>query len=319
MGNKYYLDKNTLEYKIVENNWHNIFKQLAKTLSYGVLIAIVYWLFTFTGILPSVKTKLLSQVNGTLVNDLKDINLRFDSISNQLAEIQNRDDNFYRVISQLDPLSSTIRQAGFGGTNQYEHLNSYIYSELYIESNKKSDILNKQLKLQAQSYDTVYSSVKTIGDSIFAAPAIQPLSPYDFYRISSPFGYRVHPVTGTYIHHDGIDLAADIGKPIYATGSGKVISANGSEYGYGNRVIIDHGFGYKTLYAHLSKIMVIEGQTVKRGSVLGLVGNTGTSTGPHLHYEVIYKNTKMNPVLFYVNDLTDAEYKEMIKSYSFLN
>ncbi len=316
MAKKYFLDRETLTYKPIENGFTLWLKRSLKVVVIACIGGTLFWTLSYVGVLPSVKSTFLAQLNQYFINELAQLNQEFDHISNKLAEIQDRDDNCYRVISKQQPLPATVRQAGFGGVNKYENLMGSIHHEMLIESNLKSDIILSQIELQANSYDTVYSSILKLSDSINSVPAIQPVSPRGVVRISSLFGSRVHPITGIPTMHDGIDMAGNIGTPIYCTGKGVVINVGYSVAGYGNKVVVDHGFGFKTLYAHLNEIIVKEGQEVVRGTQIGTMGNTGSSTGPHLHYEVIFDDKKINPINYYLNDLSDTEYREMIKSLS---
>lgn len=316
MRHKYLLDSENLVFIKEEKSLKDYIKSLSKYTAIGTALALVAWLTFFTGIFESPESNLLNTKNSYLISEVEHINAKFDSVSSFIAEIQYRDDNCYRVISQIEPLPKSVRKAGFGGSNNYENLEGFFNSNLIIQSNKKSDILLKQLNLQAQSYDTVIYVAKSLNDSLLSVPAILPISPMDFYYISSAFGNRIHPLTGKYHRHDGIDYAANVGKPIYATGKGIVTRVSKSRVGYGNRVVVSHGFSFKTLYAHMNEIYVSKGDTVLRGECIGTVGNTGTSTGPHLHYEVIYRNVKRNPKYYYINDLSDREYQDMVKLFS---
>lgn len=279
----------------------------------GIILALGIWAFSFSNLIDSPKKHILQKRGEVLVEQLGGLNIQFDSITNQLAYIQNRDDNLYRVVSQLKPIPESERKMGFGGINSYQSLEGYASSDLLIESNKRSDILKRQLSLQVKSFNDVFRSVLKLNDSLLSVPAISPVSPYDYHRISSPFGMRVHPITGKVQKHDGIDFAARVGKPIYATGNGIVTRLSKSSKGYGNRISIQHGFGFKTVYAHLNEMDVSLGDTIVRGQKIGTVGNTGTSTGPHLHYEVIYNKKKYNPKNYYMNDLSADEFNSMLK------
>lgn len=294
-------------------------KHLIKILKYiatGIILGSIVFLISIFGSIESPEKIIIERQNAQLLTDIDSINQEFNKVVSFLSDIQDRDDNVYRVISKTHPLSASIRQAGFGGIDKYTNLQGYSNSDLLINLNKKSDILLNQLMVQNKSYDTVINLVLYKEDSLLSIPAIAPVAPHDYFRISSPFGYRVHPITGRVTMHDGIDFAANPGRPIHASGSGTVISVKHSREGYGNRIIIDHGFGFKSLYAHCSKIYVKAGDKIQRGQLIGLVGNTGSSTGPHLHYEVIKNNHKMNPKSFYINDLTQSEYRDMITSLS---
>lgn len=315
MGKRYILDKDDLVYKKQPITIKAIVQKNYWLLITGFVAGIFIWGTAYFNIIGSPKQYYLDVRESKLLSKLSNINAQFDSISNDLGRVQNRDDNFYRVISQLNPIPATIRQQGFGGINNYTNLEGYLNSDLLIESNKRSEIIEKQLSLQIKSLDTIYRSVKTLNDSLLSTPAIAPMSPHGYYRISSPFGIRIHPISGKRIMHDGVDFAAKIGSNVYATGNGVVSIITRSNNGYGNRVTIKHGFGFQTVYAHLNTIMVQLGDTVYRGQKIGTSGNTGTSTGPHLHYEVIYGRHKQNPCSFYINDLTSKEYVDMLNTF----
>jgi murein DD-endopeptidase MepM/ murein hydrolase activator NlpD len=230
-----------------------------------------------------------------------------------LDEIQDRDDNIYRVIFEADPIPTSIRKQGFGGVNRYEKLLGLSNSELMINTSKKIDQLTKQLYLQSKSFDEVIDLAKNKSNMLASIPAIQPVANKDLKRMASGYGYRIHPIYKTRKMHYGMDFSAKTGTEIYSTGDGVVSKVKRSKRGYGNYVKINHGFGYETLYAHMSKYIVKKGQKVKRGEVIGYVGNSGISTAPHLHYEVRKDNKKINPVNFYYNDLSPEEYEKMLE------
>jgi murein DD-endopeptidase MepM/ murein hydrolase activator NlpD len=217
------------------------------------------------------------------------------------------------VIAFKSPLPPTIRQAGFGGVDKYHNLKSFSNGDLLINLSLKSDILLKQLQIQEKSYDTLYYLAEVKQDSLLSVPGVIPISPSGYFRISDPFGWRMHPIYHRLIKHTGIDFAGPVGSPIYAPGNGKVENIRITKTGYGKRLLIDHGYGFKTLYGHLSKIYVKEGDIVNRGQIIGAIGNTGTSTGSHLHYEVIYHNQKINPKGYFQNDLSNDEYMQMVQ------
>lgn len=319
MGYKYRLDRENLVFvkeKITLKSYIIAHKQ---KLILGSVIGILIWSVAFFNLIESPKKYILEKRENNLIRKLGNINSSFDSINNELALIQHRDDNFYRIVSKLDPIPSTVRKQGFGGVNSYASLQGFDNSEFIIESNRKSDIIKKQMNLQSESFDTIISSVLELHDSLLTVPAISPVSPYDYHRISSEFGYRIHPLSGKRQKHDGLDFAARVGKPVYSTGKGIVTLVKKSNIGYGNRIVIKHGFNYKTVYAHLDEMNVCVGDTVVRGQKIGTVGNTGTSTGPHLHYEVIYKRRKNDPGKYYLNDLSKSEYDAMLDSFDNLN
>jgi murein DD-endopeptidase MepM/ murein hydrolase activator NlpD len=236
-----------------------------------------------------------------------------------MGDLQERDDNIYRVIFEAEPISTDIRKAGYGGVNKYKALENYDYSGLMIETTKKLDRLAKQMYVQSKSYDELLKEVQNKNKLLASIPAIQPIANKRLRAMASGFGYRIHPIYKTSKLHTGMDFSAPVGTPIYATGDGVVVTADAEGRGYGNHVVINHGYGYRTLYGHMSRIKARRGQTVKRGEVIGYVGNTGTSTAPHLHYEVLKNNKPINPINFYYNDLSPQEYELMLEMSSRAN
>ena len=222
------------------------------------------------------------------------------------------DDNLYRVVLQADPVADAIRKAGYGGTNRYEELMDMANSDLVVNTTQKMDMLDRQLYIQSQSFDEVVALCKEHDDMLKCIPAIQPVSNKALKHTASGYGMRIDPIYKTAKFHEGMDFSANIGTPIYATGNGTVTKA-GWQSGYGKVVIINHGYGYETLYAHMNDIDVRVGQKVIRGEVIGKVGNTGKSTGPHLHYEVHVKGKVVNPVNYYFMDLNADDYDRMIQ------
>lgn len=230
-----------------------------------------------------------------------------------LADLQERDDNIYRTIFETEPVHSSIREAGIGGTNNYQDLEGKENSEIVISVKKQLDKIMKKIYVQSVSYDEVIKLAKNKEAMLASIPAIQPISNIDLTRTASGWGWRIHPIYKIRKFHEGMDFTAPTGTDIYATGDGVIAEVESSHRGYGNKIIIDHGYGYKTLYAHMYAFNVKVGQKVKRGDVIGRVGNTGLSTAPHLHYEVSLNGEKVNPVNYYFNDLTPEEYENMIE------
>ena len=241
------------------------------------------------------------------------INDKIENIDNLLGEMQDRDDNIYRMIFEAEPIPTSIRKAGYGGSNRYEALNGYQNSNIVKETAKKIDVVESQLYVQSKSFDDVYDMAKNKAQMLSCIPAIMPVKDVDIYRISSHYGYRTDPFYKVQKLHNGIDFSAPIGTHIYCAGDGVVEKVIKGNSGYGNNIVIDHGYGYKTRYAHLSKANVKVGQKVKRGEYIADVGNSGKSTAPHLHYEVIKNNKAINPVNFFFNDLTPEEYDKILE------
>ena len=250
--------------------------------------------------------------NARLLAQYNVLSHRLDEALGVMQDIQQRDDNLYRVVLQADPVSDAIRKAGYGGTNRYEQLMDMANAELVMNTTQKMDMLNRQLYIQSKSFDEVVDLCKGHDEMLKCIPAIMPVSNKDLKKTASGYGTRIDPIYNTPKFHAGMDFSANIGTPVYATGDGKVIKA-GWETGYGNLIQVDHGFGYVTWYAHLSKYKVRPGQKVVRGEVIGEVGNTGKSTGPHLHYEVPVKGKVQNPVNYYFMDLSAEDYDKMVQ------
>ena len=250
--------------------------------------------------------------NSRLLAQYNVLSRRLDDAMGVLQDIQQRDDNLYRVILQADPVSPAIRQAGFGGTNRYEELMDLANSKLVVNTTQKLDVLSKQLYIQSKSFDDVVDMCKNHDEMLKCIPAIQPISNKDLRKTASGSGTRIDPIYGTSKFHSGMDFSDHPGPDVYATGDGTVVKV-GWETGYGNTIEIDHGFGYLTRYAHLQSYNTKVGKKVVRGEVIGKVGSTGKSTGPHLHYEVHVKGKVVNPVNYYFMDLSAEDYEKMIQ------
>jgi murein DD-endopeptidase MepM/ murein hydrolase activator NlpD len=279
-------------------------------LSTGVVSGAIFF-FIFLQFFDPPQTKRLRRQNEQLLSQYNLMNKDFEKISKVLEDIQNRDDNIYRVIFEAEPIPSTVRMAGFGGANRYSKLEEMDNSELIINTTRKLDILSKRVFVQAKSYDEVAKMALNKEKMIASMPSIMPVSNNDLKRTASGWGMRIHPIYKILRFHYGMDFTATTGTDVFATGIGVVKSAS-REIGYGNTVVIDHGYGYETYYAHLSRLNVQVGQKVNRGDVIGFVGSTGTSTAPHLHYEVSKNGQKVNPQNYYFQDLTPSEYEKMI-------
>ena len=311
-NHKFKFNPETLEYeKIKLTTREKIIKAVTYLLATFVASVIIVTVFSIFFDLP--KEKQLKRENNQLATQYDILNQELDNIKNVLKDIEDRDDNIYRLIFGVDPIHESVRKAGYGGVNKYAKLEGFNSSDLIIETAKKIDQLKRELVVQSKSYDQIIELALNKEEMWASIPAIQPLSDNELTRFASGFGYRIHPIYKTRKMHTGVDLTAPVGTKIYATGNGKVISAGRSRGGYGKKVVIEHGYDYKTLYAHLSKVLVRRGQKVKRGDVIGLVGNTGRSTAPHLHYEVLFKNRPVNPINYYFKDLTPEEYDKMIE------
>jgi len=256
--------------------------------------------------------QVLKHENSRLRSELDVLNRRMDAALGVLDDIGQRDNNFYRVIMQADRITDAQRYAGLDRTLRYNQLSTTADNRLVENLTNKMAQLERMLYVQSLSFDKLKALAGSQQDRLNHIPAIQPISELALKQMASGYGYRVDPIYGTGKFHEGMDFSADIGTPVYATGDGRVAEAEWNS-GYGNMVELDHGYNYRTRYAHLSKILVHAGQNVKRGDKIGLVGNTGKSTGPHLHYEVRFKGQPQNPVNYYFYDLTPEQYSEMIR------
>lgn len=262
-------------------------------------------------IFGSPSEKELRKENSQLLAQFNVLSRRLDESLGVLQDIQQRDDNLYRVIFQAEPISTAIRKAGYGGTNRYVQLMNLANADLVISNTQKLDLLDKQLYIQSRSFDDVIELCKSREEMLKCIPAIQPVSNANLHRTASGYGMRIDPIYKTQKFHAGMDFSAPVGTNIYATGDGVIIGA-GWETGYGNTIRVDHGFGYITVYGHMHKFHVRAGQKVMRGEIIGEVGNTGKSTGPHLHYEVLVKGQHVNPINYYFMDLSAEDYDRMI-------
>lgn len=307
---KYHFDHKSLSYKKVKSTIKGRLLKIGSVLGSSVVFAVVF-LVIFYNVVDSPKERLLKREVKQYETQLKLINNRLKQMSSILEDLESRDDNIYRVIFETEPIPSTVRKGGFGGVDKYAKLEGYKNSDLVIETSKNLDLIARRLYVQSKSFDDVFNLAKNKNQMLLSIPAIQPIS--DAYkRICSGFGYRLHPIYKTLHMHTGIDFMAARGTPIYATGDGTVISPTGNESGYGTVCLINHGFGYVTLYGHMSKMIVRPGEKIKRGQTVGYVGSTGLSTAPHLHYEVIKNGIKINPINYFFNDLTPKEF-EMLR------
>lgn len=309
---KYRYNPHTLSYDKIKLTWKQKLSRAFYFIGASMVFGVTIYAVTYTFI-DSPKEKKLKIRNAELLGQYELLNKKLEKLTVVLDDIQRRDDNIYRVIFEAEPIPTEIRKAGIGGVNRYEELENYSDADLIVSTAKKIDQLSKQLYIQSKSFDEVFKMAKSKEKMLAAIPAIQPVSNLDLTRMASGFGYRTDPIYKTTKFHAGMDFTAPTGTPIYATGDGKVVRADAEASGYGNHVRIDHGYGYVTLYAHMSEMDVKIGQTVKRGDVIGYVGNTGKSVGPHLHYEVRKNDIPINPINFYFNDLSPEEFARMVE------
>lgn len=260
-------------------------------------VTLIVYVITFIFVRQSEKKQLEDERVG-LLSQFELLNQKMDEAENILLRIQKKDDATYRDILEADPLPESIKKAGFGGVNLYRRYEGMMNSDVLVKTAKRIDILSTKLTVQSKSFDKLIILAKEREKKLSSIPSVFPLNYSELQKIGSGFGYRRHPILGKIIMHKGVDLVAKRGAKIKASGKGVVVRA-GYSGGYGKCVKIDHGYGYVSVYAHMSKILVKKGQTVKHHDTIGLVGNTGRSTGPHLHYEVQINGKVVNPEKFY--------------------
>jgi murein DD-endopeptidase MepM/ murein hydrolase activator NlpD len=311
---KYKFNPKTLNYERVGITIKDKFTKAIAYLSSSLALALIIVVVVINAY-ETPKTKALKRENQRLLTQYELLRKDLNKIENVLAELQNRDDNIYRVIFETDPIPSSVRKAGFGGSNKYSHLESLDNSELVIETAKKLDVLSKETYIQSKSYDDILKMALNKEKMLACFPAVQPIANKDLKRTASGWGFRIHPIYKVRKMHYGMDFSAPVGTPVYATGDGKITETSGSKrsrIGLGLNIKIDHGYGYETVYGHLNSFNVKRGQKVKRGDIIAYVGNTGGSTAPHLHYEVHKNGKRVNPAYYYYKDLTPQEYDKMI-------
>ena len=310
---KYYFDPETLSYRPIEitnkKRLSNFILFLLASFAFGLSSLLIFlnvnWINT-----PSEISQKRALDNYELQFNILDKKLK--QIETVIANIEERDNNIYRVYFEASPIPEEQRKAGFGGVNRYKDLEDYDNSELIINTAKRLDILSKQTVVQSRSLDEIERLAANKAELIEAIPSIQPVKNQDVTRMASGYGFRIDPFTKKRRFHYGMDFSARKGTPIYATGNGTVKRADNRSSGFGKHIRIDHGFGYVSLYAHLSKYNVRRGQKVKRGDIIGFVGNTGRSIGPHLHYEILKDNKKINPLNFYYGNLSQKEFDAIL-------
>ena len=308
---KYKINPETLAMEQVEHDWGYWIRQTGIYIIAGIILGILF-LFLFLTFFPSPREKQLQREKETLQSQLEVLNHQVDQMQIVMVDLQQRDDNLYRVLFGAEPIPLSIRQGTQQKIEYYENIAQMTNSQLAADLTLKVDMLAKEIYTQAKSYDEVLAMSKTQEIRMENIPAIQPVMNKDLKRVASGYGMRIDPVYHVRRFHQGMDFTAPTGTEVFATGNAKVKFA-GWKQGYGNTVILDHGFGYETLYAHLYKSLVRKGQKVRRSDIIALVGNTGKSTGPHLHYEVRLNGRPVDPRNYYFYDLSPEEYDQMIQ------
>lgn len=311
---KYYYDTESLAYRKIKPKKAKKFGYIALFLLSAALFGFLFLVLLInTPYFQTPKDKLQTREIESMKLRYAILNKKIDQIDEVLSNIEDRDNNIYRAYFNYSPISLEDRRAGYKENNRYKELEGFNNSDLVINTSKRVDIIAKALAMQSKSLDQILKLAKEKDKLLAAIPAIQPVKNEELKHMASGFGYRSDPFTKARKFHKGMDFTARSGTPIYATGDGVVIKADNSLSGYGNHVEIRHGYGYLTLYAHLSKYKCRPGQRVKRGDIIGYVGSTGRSQAPHLHYEV-HKNGKVvNPINFYYGNISAAEYVAISK------
>jgi murein DD-endopeptidase MepM/ murein hydrolase activator NlpD len=309
---KYKFNPESLSFDKVKLGFRAVLLRGLAYLVGSLLIAIVYYMI-FAMFFDSPKEKALLREIDQLTLQYELIHREMNDLDKVITHLQETDDNLYRTIFEAEPIPSTLREGGEGGVNRYKELEGYNNSTIVIETTKRLDKIRKQIYLQSKSFDELIDLAKRKEDMLRTIPAILPISNKDLKRTASGYGLRIHPIYKIIKFHAGMDFTAPTGTDIYATGDATVKAVVSAKRGLGNHVILDHGFGYESLYAHMDKANVRVGQKVKRGDIIGFVGNTGLSVAPHLHYEVKLNGKNVDPVNYYFNDLSPEEYEEMIE------
>ncbi len=311
---KYILNSETLLYEIKEVSLKSKLFKGFLLLAGSIALAVLYlWIFTSVLGVDLPKTALLKAEKARWDARLDLMNSKMDRCEASLDALQIRDEDIYRSIFGMNEIPASVRAAGIGGVDKYSFLDGLEADNSLKNAAMRLDRLTRRTYVQSKSFDEVASISKQAGDMASCIPAIPPIVPDPSkYNFSSPFGYRTDPFTGEARLHSGVDLAMKVGNPVYATGDAVVEAVNFEFFGYGNTIILNHGFGYQTLYAHLNSVNVIEGMKVKRGDCIAETGQSGRASGPHLHYEVHYKGEKVNPTNYFDLSMPKEEYLAMV-------
>ncbi len=309
---KYKFNHETLSFDRIRLGIRQTFLRLFGYFVASLFLAGIYG-FIFAFVFDSPQEKALKREIEQLTLQYDLMNREMENVEKVLGHLQETDDNLYRTIFETEPVPSSYREGGIGGVNRYEAMTGFSNSELVIETAMRLDKIRKKIYVQSESFDELIAYASEKEEMLSSIPAIQPLSNKDLKRTASGFGFRIHPIYKISKFHSGMDFTAPTGTEVYATGNGVIGTVKSARRELGNHIIIDHGFGYQTVYAHLDGFNVRVGQKVKRGDVIGYVGSTGLSTAPHLHYEVLVNGRQVDPALYYFNDLTPDEYDRMLE------
>jgi murein DD-endopeptidase MepM/ murein hydrolase activator NlpD len=314
---KYQFNTKSLAVEAVKEGFWDKAKRFLRVVLAGMVFSVIVLIIGYT-FFDSPKERILLREIEQYKVQFQLINDDLDMLFRVVEDMAHRDDQIYRVIFEAEPIPRTVRDAAYGGADRYEEFEGFDNSSIITSTTERIDQLETKLYVQSLSYDEVFEMAKNKADMLASIPAIVPIEK-GTQRLVSGFGPRIHPIYKTLRPHTGVDFTAPTGTPIYSPGNGIVKTVERNRHGYGLMVVIDHGYGYETLYAHLNQFNVRKGQEVKRGEIIGFVGNTGVSTAPHLHYEVIRQGKKVNPVNYFFNDLTPEEFEYIIEVASRVN
>lgn len=317
---KYYYDTETCKYERVKTRTSDVIVNGLGIFFFTLLLA--YGIYTlFSTYFESPKELMLRNEVNELKYYYSKLNQEVGILDKTMQGLEHRDDNIYRVVLGAEPIDKSVRDAGVGGVDRYSEIRGkdILHEDIIVALHEKVDKLRRKIYIESKSQDEVVQKAENKEKLFAAIPAIQPIANKQLIALASGFGMRVHPVYKVKKMHTGIDFAAPIGTPIYATADGKIEEVNIRFSGYGKMIVIDHGFGYKTRYAHMHEFAVRQGQHIKRGELIGYVGDTGLSTAPHLHYEVLMNGVLINPVHYFFNDLSPAEYEKIVELASIEN
>ena len=310
---KYVLDLSDLQYKQVRLPWKKKFFHILLWIAGSIVVSIIYGKF-IENTFGSPKEKMLAQQVENLKLQYTLIGRELDNSIASLNSFRLSDDKRYRPILAMDSVPESYRKAGFGGVDRYRDLTGYINSDILIAYKSKIDEIKSMATVQNESFKTIAERSVEWKREIAHFPGISPVSVK--FRLGDGYKFRaIHPVLGTSRMHNGQDFEVPYGTEVYATGDGSVIESGWNTGGFGNCIVIDHGYGFQTVYGHLSDIKVTKGQNVKRGDLIGISGSTGLSSGPHLHYQIEQFGTHRNPVNFFNNDVSPEEYNDMIQAF----
>lgn len=304
---KYHINPETLRYERFKLSRRQLIHYMG-LFSFGLISLAILMRFGFERFYPTPRQVIYQKENSILRSEYASLNKELQDVESQLSDLRKRDDRLYRAILSLDPVPNSIRSAGTGGSERDQHLLAIREPGMVMDVSHRIDNISNRVKIQSSSLESVYE--EAVNNQYFLAckPSINPISPSDPYWLTSSYGYRSDPFTKRRTAHHGIDMAGPVGTDIHCSGEGTVIYARINRYGYGKEVVVDHGFGYTSRYAHLHDIFVKEGQKINRGEVLGTLGSTGRSTGPHLHYEIRKDGRAVNPTYFFYENLSSEEY-----------